>query len=363
MSVTEPSSTTELPERSAPELATETSVAALPAPEPAPPLPEPVRARRWSLREWFWRSRALGEVRARLLAIPAADRARLQHARLASELADRALDPIDPLRAGPSVALSLSLYREAAYWALSAEAPESEAHDLALAFERAPAELLTYAAGGGGEELAAVRRALVEKDFVRTAAETPEVQRADALLASAFVHALIRHKLGSEQALGRLLVQRWLRTGVLLLVFAGAVVASVLVFGKFSLSPDLALGKPWRTSSTYAGCSIPQKTCGNTKIFFHTEEDQNPWVEFDLKKSRDIGRIEVVNRTDYGPELAIPLALEVSNDAKNWKQVARRDEPFIEWTAQFKRVKARYVRARVLKRAYFHLERVSIRER
>jgi hypothetical protein len=290
------------------------------------------------------------------------ERGRLARARAASELADRALDPIDPLRSGSSVPLALSLYREAAYWALLAEAPAIDARDLRGAFEQAPAELLAYAAGGSSEELDLVRGALVDKSFVDSGAEAVDVQERDARRASAFVHALIRRKLAEEWVVGRLLVERWLRTGALILLGLGALVVGLLFARSLSLGPDLAVGKPWRASSTYSGCSVAMRTCGETDIFFHTNDEDSPWVEIDLKKPRRITRIDVRNRTDSGQERAIPLVLETSADRTTWKQVARRDEPFVEWTARLEPVKARYVRARVPRRTFFHLERISVRE-
>src|SRR5689334_334616 len=71
--------------------------------------------------EWFYRSRALAAARSALAATPPLEARRLLYARRALELADRALDPVDALRTGSGVALSLSLYREAAYWGLLAQ--------------------------------------------------------------------------------------------------------------------------------------------------------------------------------------------------------------------------------------------------
>jgi hypothetical protein len=200
-------------------------------------------------------------------------------------------------------------------------------------------------------------------DFVATAEETAEAQQRDARLAAAFVHALVRRRLGDEWRVGRTLVQRWVRTGSVLVIGVGALVGSLLLYSALSLAPDLAFGKPFRASSTYAGCGTPGNACGDSKIFFHTDEQDSPWVEIDLRKPRRIGRIDVRNRTDAAQERALPLVLEVGTDGKSWKQVARRDEPFTEWTATFKPTSVRYVRARVPRRTYLHLERISVRER
>src|SRR6185312_11284626 len=81
-------------------------------------------ARSGGVLEWFWRGRALQEAKA----APKAStlrRERLRRARLAAELADRTIDPAEPLRDGSSVPLAITLFREAAYWALLAKS-ESE---------------------------------------------------------------------------------------------------------------------------------------------------------------------------------------------------------------------------------------------
>src|SRR6478735_11558891 len=73
------------------------------------------------LGEWLTRRQALRDARAFRSQLPADERLALERALRANELADRAYDPVDPLRSGSSLALSISLYREAAYWALLAQ--------------------------------------------------------------------------------------------------------------------------------------------------------------------------------------------------------------------------------------------------
>jgi hypothetical protein len=77
------------------------------------------------LKEWFWRGNALAAAKAAPKA-SSLRRERLRRARLAAELADRTIDPAEPLRDGSALPLAISLYREAAYWALSAHDDSSE---------------------------------------------------------------------------------------------------------------------------------------------------------------------------------------------------------------------------------------------
>ena len=96
-------------------------------------------------------------------------------------------------------------------------------------------------------------------------------------------------------------------------------------------------------------------------MFFHTREQANPWVEFDLERTVPISRIVVANRTDCCQERAIPLTIETSVDRRTWREIARRDDSFVTWDKTFLfRPHARYVRLRSMHVAAFHLARVEI---
>ena len=325
------------------------------------PKPSATEQRRKGRFEWIWRGGALKEARARLGERSALELARLQRARAALELADRAFDPIDPLRAGSSVGLSLSLYREAAYWALLAQDKALAATSLRAALEQADQELL-QAAVGGQDALLSLRKVLVEKDFVATAEDLEETQRKEAALAKDFVHALVDHKLDTEARVGQLLLQRWTRTVLASLLTLAIVLGSWFAFQQLSKGPDLAAGKAWRPSSTFPGCNLAEQMCNGTRVkfFFHTEEENQPWVRFDLGRRTTFAHVELVNRSDAGSERAFPVVIEISDDGEKWREVSRREKPYATWRADFAPVQARYVRARVLKRTWFHLERFSV---
>jgi hypothetical protein len=128
-------------------------------------------------------------------------------------------------------------------------------------------------------------------------------------------------------------------------------------------APDLAKGRPWRASSEFAACDPVHASCANavTVIFFHTNEEESPWVEYDLGEPETIHQVEVQNRLDCCQDRAVPLVVEVGDDAKSWTQVARREEPFGRWIPTFPPRRARYVRLRVARRSMLHLELVAIR--
>ena len=146
-----------------------------------------------------------------------------------------------------------------------------------------------------------------------------------------------------------------------------AIIFAVLIFvGPLLLETfepvDLAKGKPWRTSSSMFTCHPDNIECGGarTTILFHTQEDAEPWFLIDLGAPTAFRSATVVNRRDDGKERAVPLVLEVSDDEQTWRQVSRRDEVFKVWKPSFDAVTARFVRVRVARRSYLHLEAVRV---
>jgi hypothetical protein len=125
---------------------------------------------------------------------------------------------------------------------------------------------------------------------------------------------------------------------------------------------NLLVGKPWKTSSTALTCNPGDHQCGGltTDIFFHTNFEQNPWIEFDLGEPYRFSRMMVRNRQDMGPERAVPLIAEVSDDEKDWQMVVRRDDTFSDWEVSFPAKTARYFRLRADKKTWLHLEGVEL---
>src|SRR5690606_38479561 len=108
-------------------------------------------------------------------------------------------------------------------------------------------------------------------------------------------------------------------------------------------------GKPWTTSSAFAAvsCRSPAQKCPESpSFFFHTNDEDQPWVELDLGTAQRFSSVKVKNREDCCSERAVPLVVEVSSDGKQWKQLARKNEVFTTWTAEFSPVEGRWVRLR-----------------
>jgi hypothetical protein len=125
---------------------------------------------------------------------------------------------------------------------------------------------------------------------------------------------------------------------------------------------DLAVRATWTASSVgYGACTAPEQRCKESPtFFFHTAQEANPWVLFDLKATKYISAVFVENRRDCCAERAIPLVVEVSTDKKRWKEVARQTSEFATFAKRFSRVKARYVRLRADRTGILHLATVRI---
>jgi hypothetical protein len=269
---------------------------------------------------------------------------------------------VDPLRHGPSTSFALSLYQEAAFWALLAQDDALEATSLPEAFALSDQELLLSAVQSP-EDLPVLRSALCDRDFIATAEIPLAQQQHEAQLVSRFLRALLSRTDKNEQAIQRLLLERWLRLASLLLLTAGLTTSVILGASRLTKKQNLAAGKPWRTSSIGMTCYPQQHRCGTarTDILFHTQEEENPWFELDLRAPTEFSIVEVFNRSDCCPDRAIPIAIEISNDKQNWKEIARREETFGTWTARVGKQKTRYIRLKSLRRTTLHLEGIAVR--
>jgi hypothetical protein len=174
------------------------------------------------------------------------------------------------------------------------------------------------------------------------------------LVRNAAIGALeVREK--SKRALEALAITSVLRFSMVFVLVVG------IVLGAIALMPqrrNLAAGKPWTTSSKMFDCNPGTGECGGvqTMIFFHT----NPWFQYDLGTKTQFSSLTVKNRQDAEPGRAVPLVVEVSDDAKKFREVARRNDEFNVWKPSFPAQSARYVRLRVARKSILHLELVQV---
>jgi hypothetical protein len=300
--------------------------------------------------DWIFRTSALREVRREIAEFGEARVRAAAQARLSLEIARRVAESTESLPKGSRPAALIGLYRDALTWALASEqrglerVPEFKA----LWARVEPSRKLQLA--GDALALASAERFLLAEsasDWLGASdAEAATIRR----IAERVVSELDR--LGQRFDLLR--TQRLVSALVLLVVAASLAMAVWTSQG----GRDLALGKPFVASSSSASCVQPAKCEG---LLFHTQEERNPWVEFDLGSVVSVRRVEVRNRKDCCGERAVPLVVELSTDRQRYSEVARANDAFSEWVAKFSAQKARYVRLRVPRKSILHLEAVAVR--
>lgn len=152
---------------------------------------------------------------------------------------------------------------------------------------------------------------------------------------------------------------RWLN------LFVMGVVLLTLLAGlsrRLATPADLAKNKPWRASSSLYPCFPDRIYCGGvrTAIFFHTQEENEPWVELDLKEPTTFSTVEVTNRRDGFQERASPLALEASDNQSDWRTLAETNATFSVWKPSFAKTTARFIRLRAKRQTFLHLEGIRV---
>jgi hypothetical protein len=237
-------------------------------------------------------------------------------------------------------------YRQAAFWALAAMAPSG----LPLAW---PQLLLGVPMPAGAPELltAPAPDALDDAALDRAVGTARE--------AATFALGLVELP---ERALSARVQQQVNRLVATVIASMAFIVLLAAFAPRWLERTNLATGRPWRTSSKLFDCHPEQIECGGvrTPIFFHTTFEQNPWWEVDLGPAVQFSKVVVNNRSDAVQDRAVPLVIEVGDDQKTWREVARRDEDFSVWTAKFPATTARFVRLRVPRQSTLHLEAVKV---
>jgi hypothetical protein len=335
------------------EQAGETPVKQAPAAKAKPRLPS-------RFFEFFWRGRALRGARVDLVQAPVRLKQLHQRARTCFAAAQSALNPrgVGPWTYAPY--LASDLFRQSCHWALAAitlgdDEPEA-------VWSRADRELLLKAAGNA-DNLEQLRPHIVQRSFVHFAQLTLEEQKALASGLQAFAGALLRVLEEPQRKIDRLWRQRVVRVGAVLTLFALLGLGNVLYAQHKRDASDIAHGKPWRASSEWAKCEPATHRCGGltkTDIFFHTNEQESPWLELDLGSRQRFSSILIENRKDCCLDRAIPLVFEVSDDRQKWREVVRRTKPFRDWEQDIAPQTARYVRLYIARRSTLHLERVGL---
>jgi hypothetical protein len=297
-----------------------------------------------------------------------------RRARGALELAQVALAPAQPFEGGPMNALACDLCVQAVYWSLLAHAALAarDATGAAKEGSRYPAldtllrstdpALLSQAAAGE-EVLEQLKRAAASHSFVEFANLSDSERAPLARDLHAFAERLVRQLDAAGSELDEAWKRRLWRLAPLALLCVSLALVAVFALQRAERARDLTRGKPWRVSSAYAvpSCTSPDQNCkGGVDYFFHTNEEEQPWVEIDLGQVESISGLDVRNRTDCCEERALPLVAEVSVKRGQWREVARRTEDFLHWRPNFEPTRARWVRLRVARRSVLHLARFRV---
>jgi hypothetical protein len=322
-----------------------------------------MRTRGQSIWSWFLGQAELARTSEAAQRFTAERREYLRRAKLAFEMGDLALSPGSAVRSGSGSPLASNLFRQSVYWALLSQGPppsrgSAEAQPNPVVVWGAADPQLLLSLGAKESELLEVS-AIIGSTFVELAAGSSEEQRARARLLQRFAKRLLAAIQRPLWALSWAKFKRLARVSLL----AGLALGGFgLVALRLLSPPNLAKGKPWRTSSVYAECHPEKTECAGaiTDILFHTNHEPEPWFEYDFGAPLAFSSLTVRNRVDYGLELSSPLVAEVSDDGKSYREVCRRVDPFTTWRPRFATQHARYLRLRVLRSSYFHLRSIEV---
>jgi hypothetical protein len=283
-------------------------------------------------------------------------------ARASAKIARLALESDDP--AMPAYAVASELFRQAVFWGLCASSADRTAGE-----STAPQDIwddiddtALRSAASDAERPQKLRCHLRNGSFVYF----EELDRAEQQTACVELRELARLYLrrleGREGRARRSRRQFAVGFGTLVVALLVASWVRVAWRAHREARDDLAIGRPWRTSSLFSGCASPKQDCAtNTGYFFHTETtDNHPWIEFDLGRARRVSSVVVTNRVDCCRDRAAPLVVEVATRKGDFRSVARTDAEFVIWRAQFDSVDAEWVRLRNPDHGMLHLYRVRI---
>lgn len=338
-----------------------------------------------------------------------------RRARIAAELARRALEPPEPFSDGPPDALACGLYHQSIIWALhslaafreharaqaaeqakpqpTAREPQAsepdddddgaadegavdesaralsahptnpkDAAELEALWKAAKPDPLLEEANVTKEEAAEVKGCVGRNSFEAYADLPADDQVRWAKKLRVVAEGLVY---GLELTSGRYnppWLARTLKLGLIAVLLGGLAWGGFAVKSYLAELDNIARGKSWTISSTFPqGCRSPAQKCAESpNFFFHTQEQNQPWIQIDLGGVQRFKSVKVVNRQDCCSDRAIPLVLEVSSDGQKWQQIARKNELFTTWHPEFSPVEGRWVRLRIPKKGILHLVSVGV---
>jgi hypothetical protein len=318
--------------------------------------------------EWMLRRRAIRDARQRQKDLPRRRRDLFERALSTWEAARDTHEPSGPLVHAPAHAMTLELCRQSVHWALCFRESAREgdggedagAVSLSTLWARCDPDLLLRSAGNAST-LEVMERVLARASFVDLAELGEREQRELVPRVLAFSRTLIALLDAPDNALRAARSARTQRLAALLVIVLVALVGLIAFGGSNEERLDLARERAWKSSSSMGGCRSPQQSCSESPLyFFHTAEEDDPWLEIDLGAKQFVSAVRLLNRNDCCPDRAVPLVVELSDDREKWREVARRTESFINLRLDFRQESARYVRVRALKKTWLHLRAVRV---
>lgn len=299
--------------------------------------------------EWFSQSAAIEDASSIAAALTSEQRILVEQSRAIFDLGERVRDRITTVTAESSESTAIILFHQAGLLALAAAAGPGQTAAALWLVQRGQIVPVVGLGAAGEARLDQV----FPGDFPLQPSVSGHQLKADADILQRAVGVLVAQVEEPHRQADVARGLRFFRMTLLVLSLLGLLWGGSLQVKKWTTPRDLLDGKPWQASSTYPGFTPGGS---GTAIFFHTQREKSPWIQFDLGTVTRVRRIEVRNRTDVAGARAVPLVIELSRDAKSWTEVARKQEDFTVWETDFSPTEARFLRARAEANTWLHLE-------
>lgn len=146
----------------------------------------------------------------------------------------------------------------------------------------------------------------------------------------------------------------------------GTVALLVFVGVRLFAPKSIARGKPAQASSVIVPTAPASGAVDGEKngsFGFHSTLEDSPWLSIDLGQDISITKIKVFGRGDSDFGQSVPLALEVSEDGTDYREIARRADPFSEqdpWVITAAPFVTRFLRLHTLRHSYLVLSEVEV---
>ena len=310
--------------------------------------------------EWLLQTRALTEAKAALESPSRMSPEFRRRAGTAFDMAETASSRTHLDDAGASLPLAAELYRQTAYWALRATFQEDPGVAPANTWRALHPEVIREVTMSDPERHKIAERFVSATGSFVDLLELPKAERQTVVPALRDIAALSLSIADRPQVVFERV--RFRRAVRILLACGLCLGLGISIFERATHRPNLAAAAMWRASSTWAQCSPELRECGGAAIsvFFHTNEEQDPWLELDFGSVTRFSSLLVKNRRDCCTDRAVPLIAEVSDDGEHYREFARMDSVFVKWKPHFAPQLARYLRLRVPRTSTLHLESVDV---